>query len=66
MIKTSPDRKAIWLSPRSWLIHCSIEQEHKRVTHLNATFMSGSLTPMTLRDQYNKGCHLTCTAPPTN
>jgi hypothetical protein len=57
LIKISPHRKAIWLSPQSWLIHCSIEQEHKLVTHLNATSMSGPLTSMTLRDQYNKGCH---------
>jgi heterotetrameric sarcosine oxidase gamma subunit len=35
MVKTSLDRKAIWLSPRSWLIHCSIEQEQELVAHLN-------------------------------
>ena len=38
MIKTSPHRKAIWLSPRSWLIHCNIEQEFELVTRLNAAF----------------------------
>jgi heterotetrameric sarcosine oxidase gamma subunit len=37
-IKTSPHRKAIWLSPRSWLIHCNIEEEQELVTHLNAAF----------------------------
>jgi heterotetrameric sarcosine oxidase gamma subunit len=36
MIKISPDRKAIWLSPRSWLIHCGFEEENDLVTHLNA------------------------------
>ena len=38
MIKTAPGRKAIWLSPRSWLIHCNIEQEFELVTRLNAAF----------------------------
>jgi heterotetrameric sarcosine oxidase gamma subunit len=37
-INTAPPRKAIWLSPRSWLIHCPIEEENDLVTHLNAAF----------------------------
>jgi heterotetrameric sarcosine oxidase gamma subunit len=37
-INTAPPRKAIWLSPRSWLIHCRLEEENDLVTHLNAAF----------------------------
>jgi heterotetrameric sarcosine oxidase gamma subunit len=37
-VNTAPQRKAIWLSPRSWLIHCRLEEENDLVTHLNAAF----------------------------
>ena len=37
-INTASLRKAIWLSPRSWLIHCHLEEENDLVTHLNAAF----------------------------
>jgi heterotetrameric sarcosine oxidase gamma subunit len=38
MTNAAPQRKAIWLSPRSWLIHCRLEEENDLVTHLNAAF----------------------------
>jgi heterotetrameric sarcosine oxidase gamma subunit len=38
MINISSHRKAIWLSPRSWLIQCGVEEEQELVTHLTATF----------------------------
>jgi heterotetrameric sarcosine oxidase gamma subunit len=38
MIFTAPGRKAIWLSPRSWLIHCGVAEEKELVAHLNAVF----------------------------
>jgi heterotetrameric sarcosine oxidase gamma subunit len=38
-INTASQRKAIWLSPRSWLIHCRVEEENDLVTHLNAAFL---------------------------
>lgn len=33
-----PRRTALWLSPRSWLIHCGIEEDTKLSTSLNASF----------------------------
>jgi heterotetrameric sarcosine oxidase gamma subunit len=38
MINAAPRRKSIWLSPRSWLIHCGVEEDNELVTHLNAAF----------------------------
>ena len=35
---SSPRRMAIWLSPRSWLIQCDIEEEGILVERLNRTF----------------------------
>jgi heterotetrameric sarcosine oxidase gamma subunit len=37
-MKTSPSHMAIWLSPRSWLIQCDIEEEISLVERLNRTF----------------------------
>ena len=37
-INSAPPRRAIWLSPRSWLIHCRLEEENDLVTYLNAAF----------------------------
>jgi len=37
-IKTAVGRAALWLSPRSWLIQCRIEDEPLLVTGLNAVF----------------------------
>ena len=33
-----PGRTALWLSPRSWLIHCHIEEEINLATGVNASF----------------------------
>jgi heterotetrameric sarcosine oxidase gamma subunit len=33
-----PGRTALWLSPRSWLIHCGIEEEIKLAASVNASF----------------------------
>jgi heterotetrameric sarcosine oxidase gamma subunit len=33
----APHRTAIWLSPRSWLIHCDLDQEAALVEQLNRT-----------------------------
>jgi heterotetrameric sarcosine oxidase gamma subunit len=38
MSRTGPQGTAIWLSPRSWLLHCGIDQERELVTHLNEAF----------------------------
>lgn len=38
MINAALRRKAIWLSPRSWLIHCRVEEEDELLAHLNAAF----------------------------
>jgi heterotetrameric sarcosine oxidase gamma subunit len=35
-IKTGVKRLALWLSPRSWLIHCGIEEEMTLVARVNA------------------------------
>jgi heterotetrameric sarcosine oxidase gamma subunit len=37
-IKRGSGRTALWLSPRSWLIHCKIEEEMDLVADLNACF----------------------------
>jgi heterotetrameric sarcosine oxidase gamma subunit len=37
-IKTAVGRAALWLSPRSWLIQCRIEDEPLLVTGLNTVF----------------------------
>jgi heterotetrameric sarcosine oxidase gamma subunit len=37
-IKTGVGRAALWLSPRSWLIHCGIEEETRLVCGLNQAF----------------------------
>ena len=38
MTKTCAGRTALWLSPRSWLIHCDIEDEVGLVARVNVTF----------------------------
>jgi heterotetrameric sarcosine oxidase gamma subunit len=37
-IKTAAGRTALWLTPRSWLIRCSVEEEGDLVGALNAAF----------------------------
>ena len=37
-IKTAAGRAAIWLSPRSWLIQCRVEDEMRLVAALNEVF----------------------------
>jgi heterotetrameric sarcosine oxidase gamma subunit len=36
VINTSVHHKVIWLSPRSWLIQCRVEEEQDLITQLNA------------------------------
>jgi heterotetrameric sarcosine oxidase gamma subunit len=38
MTHTGPRRVAIWLTPRSWLLLCDIEEESPLVARLNGTF----------------------------
>jgi heterotetrameric sarcosine oxidase gamma subunit len=38
MIKTGVGRLALWLSPRSWLVQCGLEEEVDLIARLNATF----------------------------
>jgi heterotetrameric sarcosine oxidase gamma subunit len=38
MTNTGPRRVAIWLTPRSWLLLCGIEEERPLVARLNGTF----------------------------
>jgi len=38
MFRTGAGRLALWLSPRSWLIHCAVEAEAGLIARLNAVF----------------------------
>lgn len=38
-VRQGSGRTALWLSPRSWLIHCKIEEEMELVTDLNKCFL---------------------------
>jgi len=37
-VTTTHTRTALWLSPRSWLIHCAVDEEANLVSQLNAAF----------------------------
>jgi len=37
-VRIAAGRAALWLSPRSWLIQCEVEDEAQLVTRLNAAF----------------------------
>ncbi len=37
-VRTAPGRTALWLSPRSWLIQCRIDEELSLVARVNAAF----------------------------
>lgn len=38
MINSADGRAALWLSPRSWLIHCGVEEEGEIASRVNTAF----------------------------
>lgn len=50
-IKTSEGRLALWLSPRSWLIQCSISDENAFVTRVNGAFPGKLIHATSFTDQ---------------
>jgi heterotetrameric sarcosine oxidase gamma subunit len=49
-VQIAAGRAALWLSPRSWLIQCEVEDEAQRVTRLNAAFPDALAHAVSLTD----------------
>ena len=49
-VQTAAGRAALWLSPRSWLIQCGVEEEAQLVARLNAAFPDALARAVSLTD----------------